>query len=69
MRFEFSNDAADPHLTLTITPNGIEVGSAESGTAEENLAMLQQMMAAGGRFSMAIAQGKAADLVALAAPE
>lgn len=66
---EFPNDAADPHLTLTITPNGIEVGSAESGTAEENLAMLQQMMTAGGRFSMAIAQGKAADLAALAAPE
>lgn len=66
MSSEYSND---PHLMLTITPKGIEVGSAESGTAEENLAMLQQMMAAGGRFSMAIAQGQGVDLAALAAPE
>lgn len=68
MHSEFQNDS-DPHLSLTITPKGIEVGSAEGGTPEENLAMLQQMLAAGGRFSMAIAQGKGADLAALAAPE
>lgn len=66
---EFSNDAADPHLTLTITPNGVELGSAESGTPEENLAMLQQMMAAGGRFSMAIAKGQGVDLAALTSPD
>lgn len=68
MHSEFPNDS-DPHLSLTITPKGIELGSAEPGTPEENLAMLQQMLAAGGRFSMAIAQGKGADLAALAAPE
>lgn len=66
MPSEYSND---PHLMLTITPKGVEIGSAESGTAEQNLAMLQQMMAAGGRFSMAIAKGQGVDLAALSAPE
>lgn len=54
-------DEADPHVTLTITPAGVELGSIETGSPAQNLAMLAQVLTLGGRLSLAMAASPAGE--------